>query len=81
MNWKRITAIFVGVSLVVILGYDLLAIMQGGNEATISHLVITLSYQYPPIPFLVGFVMGHLFWRMSETKETAALTRKDTIKD
>jgi hypothetical protein len=77
MNWQRATIIFVLVVIVAIAGYDVLAIVEGGTEASISHLLITWSYKYPAFPFVIGFVMGHLFWRMPSTKETKKLLGGD----
>lgn len=74
---KKITSIVVIASLILILGYDCYALMMGGTEATISHMLIVGSYSYPLIPFFGGFLMGHLFWRLRDTKETPALGRGD----
>ena len=41
---------------------DALAEAKFGPQATISYVVITLSVQYPIIPFLCGIVLGHFFW-------------------
>lgn len=80
VNWKKWTAIFVGAVIVAIGVYDVIAISGGGTEASISHMLITWSYKYPAFTFLMGFAMGHLFWRMRSTKETIAIdesTRKE----
>lgn len=74
INWKKYTAIFIVSVIVAIALYDVIAIQGGGTEASISHMLITWSYQYPAMTFLMGFTMGHLFWRMRDTKETAKLT-------
>lgn len=70
MSWKKITGFFTIGLIVAIAVYDVVAIINGGTEASISHLLITYAYKYPAMPFCVGFVMGHLFWRMPGTKET-----------
>lgn len=62
------TLIFIVTTLLAITLWDLYAINGGGKEASISHMLIELSYEYPSVSFLIGFVMGHLFWRMKETK-------------
>lgn len=60
----KITKIFILVSLVIILLYDVYAVIKGGTEATISWIVAGWAYDYPSLPFAVGFVCGHLFWQM-----------------
>lgn len=65
MKIKDITKISVIVFIIGILVYDVYAYYQGGQEATVSHLVITdWSRNYPAFTFMVGFVMGHLFWAL-----------------
>lgn len=71
---RKATQIFVAFMIVAIAVYDVYAIMKGGTEASISHLMIVWAYKYPAFPFTMGFVCGHLFWRMPETKETAKVT-------
>lgn len=55
---------FVGLAMV-----DVIIIWRKGIKASISATLIRRSYKYPMIPFLigmiVGFVCGHLFWRMN----------------
>lgn len=72
-KWRRYTVIFIVVIAAVIAIYDVVAIQQGGTEASISHTFIEWSYKMPAFTFLFGFVMGHLFWRMGDTKITKEL--------
>lgn len=74
MNWKKATVLFIGIVLVVIGIYDVVAIMQGGTEASISHTVYVWSYKYPAFTFLTGFTMGHLFWQMKRTEASKRIT-------
>lgn len=69
MDIKKITIIFVMVIIVCIAGYDVFAILKGGTEASISHLLISWSYEYPAFTFLFGFTCGHLFWRLKTDKK------------
>ena len=39
---------------------------EAGAVESISAYIIRWSHEYPSIPFLVGFVAGHLFWRMDD---------------
>jgi len=41
---------------------DLVMLHRWGVEATISHQVLTLSRQYPVLPFVAGLLAGHLWW-------------------
>jgi len=66
MNWIKITWIVIGVALIGLIGYDVVAIANGGREASISWQIIQHSYEYPMTVFLTGFVCGHLFWRMKD---------------
>lgn len=42
--------------------YDLVLLASEGSQATISAQLYTVSKKYPVIPFLFGFLMGHLFF-------------------
>lgn len=68
MNVKKITVIFIAITLIAIIGYDVWAIIAGGKEASISWTMIKWSYEFPMFSFLTGFVCGHLFWRMPDPK-------------
>jgi len=72
-KWKKYTVIFIICAVLAIAIYDVVAIQNGGIEASISHTFIEWSYKMPAFTFLFGFVMGHLFWRMGDTKATAKI--------
>ena len=55
---------------VVIAAFDIYVMIYGGTGTTISHEIIVMSYKYPAFTFLVGFIAGHLFWRMPGTEDT-----------
>lgn len=76
-NWKKYTVIFIVLLFVGVAVYDVLAIINGGTEASISSTMIMWSYRFPAFPFLIGFVCGHLFWRMKENKDTATIGVKE----
>ncbi len=66
---KKLTLIFT-CSIIVIIGiYDVYALIEGGAEATISSVIISLSHDFLIIPFLAGVLAGHLFWRMDSNKD------------
>lgn len=71
----KFTMIFLALILLIGIGYDVWAMIKGGREASISHWVITKSYEMPFMVFitgnLLGIIEGHLFWRMrGGSKET-----------
>lgn len=73
---KNMTMIFTIVMIVIVAVYDVYAMIIGGTENSISHMLITKSYDYPIIPFLIGVLTGHLVWRMKDTKETKKISDK-----
>ena len=60
------TPIFIILTVVTIAAYDVWVILRHGKQQSISAYIIRWSRQYPSIPFLIGFVAGHLFWSMSD---------------
>lgn len=66
---KKITPYFILFAFLAIVFYDGFAFYDGGQEATISYLIITdWIYNYPFIVFAMGLVCGHLFWPLSRHK-------------
>jgi TRAP-type C4-dicarboxylate transport system permease small subunit len=43
--------------------YDVFAGTYFGQEWTVTTVVQGWSARYPALPLLVGFILGHLFWR------------------
>jgi hypothetical protein len=74
---KFVTFVIIPIFVVLILGYDVYAILEGGTEASISSLVITSAYKMPfmvaMICLFLGILIGHLFWRMRGNKDTREL--------
>lgn len=46
----------------IIAASDLALLLTGGVEKTYSREILSLSKQFPVIPFVCGFVAGHVFW-------------------
>ncbi len=63
-----ITKIVLIAAVVLLVVYDIAAIVFFGDIATISWNVYSWSKTYPIIPFAIGFVMGHLFWRIDDPR-------------
>lgn len=66
MKAKTMTAIFIAVVIVAIIVYDVYIILTAGKAASISWVLIEYSYDAPVFTFLIGFVCGHVFWRMKK---------------
>jgi hypothetical protein len=59
---KDPTAFVIISALVILLAYDLYAVLSGGFSATISWVIYQASLKYPIIPFAGGVVCGHFWW-------------------
>jgi len=69
MKVKEMTTYFIVLIFIVIIGYDIYAYIEGGQDATVSYIISQeWIYNYPAFTFGMGFVMGHLFWPMSKHK-------------
>ncbi len=60
--WRRATVFFVVAVTVVVVLYDVAAVLMGGVDATVSRVLLTESGRHPWIPFLFGVLCGHLFF-------------------
>jgi uncharacterized membrane-anchored protein YhcB (DUF1043 family) len=69
MGKRKLTYWFIAVVVVVIAVFDVYVILDAGKESSVSQVLIELSYEYPSLTFMMGFVMGHLFWRMKSNKQ------------
>lgn len=67
---KKVTSLLLVVVVSLLVIYDVFAIAKGGTEASISSVIIAFSYKMPMATFSVGFIFGHLFWRMRTNKDT-----------
>ena len=76
---KIVTFFVIPLLIVLILIYDVYAILQGGTEASISALLIKASYEMPFMVYIVGFgngvLAGHLFWRMRPNAMTKEIDK------
>lgn len=61
---RKYTIAFIIVVLVAIGVYDVFVISASGKQDSISWVIIEWSHEYPSFVFMIGFAMGHLFWRM-----------------
>lgn len=69
MSKRELTGYMIPFFIVLIFGYDAYVFFTEGQDATISSVIITdWALNYPAFTFLVGFIMGHLFWPLSKKK-------------
>jgi hypothetical protein len=61
----NLTMLFIAILVVSIVVFDVYVIAAKGKKESISAHIIRLSRAHPSIPFLLGFVCGHLFWSMN----------------
>lgn len=69
----KTTRLAIAVCIGALLVYDAAIIIMKGTEASVSMQIIEWSYDYPVFTFFVGFVMGHLFWRVRDNGRTKRL--------
>lgn len=62
MTMNQITAILLALVVVFVGVYDAIIGIMGIDGASVSHVVRDISTKHPIIPFLIGIVIGHLFW-------------------
>jgi len=72
---KTKTIIVIVLTVLLLIGWDVFAILEGGKEASISSVIITYSYDYPIIPFMFGFLCGHFFWRLKANRDTVNIDK------
>lgn len=57
------TKLMLIITILLIVIYDIIAFYIWGSEGTISNVVWNISLENPIVPFTVGLICGHLFWR------------------
>lgn len=68
-KYRGYAKIFIVVVIAFIFAFDVWLFVQGGQDATVSSVIITdWAYNYPAFVFGIGFIMGHLFWPLSRNK-------------
>lgn len=70
------TKIFIYLVIIVIAVYDMWVFYEGGTQVTVSQTLLEWSYKYPAFTFAMGFICGHLFWRVRDSELTKKLGRE-----
>jgi hypothetical protein len=63
MKWFTIFCYVVLILLGVMGLIDLIFFLLGGSGETLSYRFWELSKEWPLIPFILGFITGHLVWQ------------------
>lgn len=71
----KLTPIFIFIIIAAIAAYDVWVIVVHGSHESISGYIIEWSYAHPVFSFVMGFVMGHLFWRMKRNERTKEIDK------
>ena len=64
MSYVHITRMLIALIVLVIAVWDFYVIYQGHQEATFSVVIYESSKRWPVIPFVLGFLCGHIFWQI-----------------
>jgi len=72
----RVTILILVVVLAILLVWDLYVAVIGDDSATISNVVLVAFHKYPFINSVTFYVLGHLSWRMVDTKELDKISDK-----
>lgn len=62
MTWRARTGLVITLVAVLLIVWDFAALSIDGSRATVSNVLLTLSYHHPAIPVFLGGLMTHLFW-------------------
>jgi hypothetical protein len=46
----------------------------GSTESTISHIMFEWTHKYPFVTFMLGYICGHLTWRIRDTGITKKIS-------
>ena len=63
LHGSAITAMLLALALAATGIYDCYVALVHGPAFTVTYVIRTYSREYPMIPFLVGCLIGHLFWK------------------
>lgn len=62
MNYKTATAYILVINLILLILWDVIAEIYGGNESTISVTLWEWVDAYPGLAIAFGILLGHLFF-------------------
>ena len=56
------TIAFIAGTFVIWIAFDVWIGLKKGSQETISVVSLNFAKKYPIFPFIVGVIMGHLYW-------------------
>ena len=63
MEWLNVTKLLIIIVFCGILLWDMTVMFFCKDmSVTISHALYTISREHPIIPFIIGVLVGHVFW-------------------
>lgn len=62
MTSDFVTRIFIVAVACICVAFSAAQWVNYGSEATITYAVREAAHRWPLVPFLVGLLIGHLFW-------------------
>jgi len=68
MSEKRKTGIIIGLCGVILAAREAYVLLKSDPDATESEVIWSIS-TFPMVPFIAGFLAGHLFWQTTDTYE------------
>lgn len=61
--WQAVVATWLLLNLLLVGAFDIYVTFKFGPEASVSYQMWLWSRRMPILPFFVGLLCGHLFWR------------------
>lgn len=58
----RTTCGFIVVAVILIVVFDIIALMLWGENGSLSRVMLAIARQWPIAPFALGVIVGHIFW-------------------
>jgi hypothetical protein len=56
------TIIRLSILAAIVIGWDIFLANNAPDGDTISESVLYVAHRHPALPFILGVIMGHLFW-------------------
>ena len=64
MSYVNVTRMLVVFIILIVALWDFYVLYQGQQQATFSVVIYESSKKWPVIPFVLGFLCGHIFWQV-----------------
>ena len=64
MSYVHVTRMLIVFIILVVALWDCYVLYQGQQQATFSVVIYESSKKWPVIPFVLGFLCGHIFWQV-----------------